>query len=103
MKTMNVNHRGPDHRTRKTWFRARRREHDPRGARPEGSQFCGTGWIAQPVRVPDSLQRLASIERAAAASRSGDPMLVLNMSIFNSGRSWHRIFNPAPLRQNIWC
>ena len=32
-----------------------------------------------------------------------DPMLVLNMSIFNSGSSWNRIFNPIPQRENIWC
>jgi hypothetical protein len=29
------------------WFRARRRWHDPRQARPQGSQFHRTGWIAQ--------------------------------------------------------
>jgi hypothetical protein len=32
-----------------------------------------------------------------------DPMLVLNMSIFNSGSSWNRIFNSIPQRENIWC
>jgi hypothetical protein len=32
-----------------------------------------------------------------------DPMLVLNMLIFNSGRSWNRIFNPVPQRENVWC
>ena len=31
-----------------------------------------------------------------------DPMLVLNMSIFNSGSSWNRIFNPVPQRENVW-
>jgi hypothetical protein len=56
------------------WLRARRRWHDPRQARPEGSQFDGTGWIAQPVNVPVSLRQLASVERAAAEWRSGDPM-----------------------------
>lgn len=30
-----------------------------------------------------------------------DPMLVLNMSIFNSGTS--RILNPVPQRENVWC
>jgi hypothetical protein len=30
-----------------------------------------------------------------------DPMLVLNMSIFNSGSSWDRIFNPMPQRENV--
>jgi hypothetical protein len=61
-------------------------------------------WFrAQRVHVPVSLRRLASVERAAAAKRSGDPMLVLNMSIFNSGSSWNRIFNPVPQRENVWC
>jgi hypothetical protein len=32
-----------------------------------------------------------------------DPMLALNMSIFNSGSSWDRIFNPIPQRENVWC
>ena len=31
-----------------------------------------------------------------------DPMLVLNMSIFNSGSGWNRIFNPVPQRENVW-
>jgi len=29
-------------------------------------------------------------------------MLVLNMSIFNSGSSWNRIFNPISQRENVW-
>jgi hypothetical protein len=32
-----------------------------------------------------------------------DPMLVLNMSIFNSDRGCNRVFNPIPQRENIWC
>lgn len=31
--------------------------------------------------------------------RSHDPMLMFNMSIFNSDRSWERIFNLAPRRE----
>ena len=84
------------------WFQRRRRSHDPREARPGGSQSRGTGWIAQPVHVPVSLRRLASVERAAAARRSGDPMLVLNMSIFNFDGGWNRVFNPIPQRENVW-
>jgi hypothetical protein len=38
-----------------------------------------------------------------ARRRWHDPMLVLNMSIFNSGSSWNRIFNPVPQRENVWC
>jgi hypothetical protein len=29
-------------------------------------------------------------------------MLVLSMSLFNSGSSWNRIFNPVPERENVW-
>jgi hypothetical protein len=32
-----------------------------------------------------------------------DPMLVLNMSIFNSGTGWNRTFNRVPQRENVWC
>jgi len=31
-----------------------------------------------------------------------DPMLVLNMSIFNFDGGWNRIFNPLPQRENVW-
>ena len=37
-----------------------------------------------------------------ARRRGHDPMLVLNISIFNSGSSWNRIFNPVPQRENVW-
>jgi len=52
--------------------------------------------------VPVSLRRFASVEWAAAARRSGDPLLVLNMSTFNFDSGWNRIFNPIPQRENIW-
>ena len=32
-----------------------------------------------------------------------DPMLVLNMSIFNSERSWEPVFNPMASRENVWA
>jgi len=31
-----------------------------------------------------------------------DPMLVLNMSIFNVDGGWNRVFNPIPQRENVW-
>jgi len=34
--------------------------------------------------------------------RQHDPMLVLNMSIFNSERSRNQIFSPLPHRENVW-
>ena len=36
------------------------------------------------------------------ACRRHDPMLVLNMSIFNSDRGWNRIFNPPLQHENVW-
>jgi len=33
--------------------------------------------------------------------RSHDPMLVFNMSIFNSGSSWQEIFRPLKARENV--
>ena len=41
--------------------------------------------------------------RFRARRRRHDPMLVLNMSIFNSGSSWNRIFVSVPQRENVWC
>ena len=35
--------------------------------------------------------------------RPHDPMLVFSMSIFNSGRSWDRIFDVIPRRENVWA
>ena len=34
--------------------------------------------------------------------RRHDAMLVLSLSIFNSGKSWDRIFSPIPQRENVW-
>jgi len=33
--------------------------------------------------------------------RNHDPMLVFNMSIFNSGSSWQEIFSPVKPRENV--
>jgi hypothetical protein len=38
-----------------------------------------------------------------ARPRRHDPLLVFNMSIFNSGNGWNRIFNALPQRENVWC
>ena len=34
--------------------------------------------------------------------RQHDPMLVLNMSIFNFEGGWSRIFNTVSQRENVW-
>jgi hypothetical protein len=64
--------------------------HDPRKARPKGSQFHRIGLIAEPIRLPASLRQLASAERAAA-DRSGDPWLVLNLQLFNFAAGWNQL------------
>jgi len=33
--------------------------------------------------------------------RTHDPMLVFNMSIFNSGSSWQEIFSPLKARETV--
>jgi hypothetical protein len=69
------------------------------------------------AHVSEQSQRDAKVKTTnpneAKVTRSGrwfrrsrrwhDPMLVLNMSTFNSGSSWNRIFNPVPQRENVWC
>jgi hypothetical protein len=52
-------------RSQKGFYRPRRR-HDPREARPEGSQFRGTGWIAQLVHRLGLTPGITLVERAAA-------------------------------------
>ena len=34
--------------------------------------------------------------------RSHDPMLVLNMTVFNSESGWNRILNRLPSHENVW-
>jgi len=37
-----------------------------------------------------------------ARRRRHDPILVFNMSIFNSGTGWGRIFNSVAVYENVW-
>ncbi len=53
-------------------------------------------------------ERKISISRKSrkllqAGRRPHDPMLVLNMSIFNFQPAWNRIFNPLKQRENVWA
>ena len=41
-----------------------------------------------------------SAVRVKKRSRRHDPMLVLNMSMFNFANGWDRIFNPLKAHQN---
>ena len=55
------------------WFQRRRRWHDPREARPEGSQFPRTGWIAQLVHTVSSVAAPHCDRTGCRRRRSGDP------------------------------
>jgi len=55
------------------WFQRRRRWHDPRKARPEGSQFPRTGWIAQLVHTVSSVAARHCDRTGCRRRRSGDP------------------------------
>jgi hypothetical protein len=88
-------------RSQKRYHRLRR-WHDPREARPEGSQFRGTGWIAQLVHRLGLTPGHHSGRTGCRRRRSGDPMLVFNMLIFNSAKVRECIFNSFPQRENVW-
>jgi len=88
-------------RSQRTSKRTRRR-HDPREARPEGSQFRGTGWIAQLVHRLGLTPGHHSGRTGCRRRRSGDPMLVFNMSLFNSAKVRECIFDSLPQRENVW-
>ena len=79
-------------------FHRPRRRRDPRQARPEGSQFQKTGWIVQLF----GLVAASRFEKTGRRRRSGDPMLVFNMSIFNSANVSQCIFKSLPQRENVW-
>jgi hypothetical protein len=80
-----------------------RRWHDPHEARPEGSQFRGPGWIAQLVHRLGLTPGHHSGRTGCRRRRSGDPMRVFNMSVFNSAKVRECIFDSLPQRENVWC
>jgi len=63
-----------------------------------------------PVKGINQMKAIRLGERKVAKSwkwfqrprAAHNPMPVLNMSIFNAGKSWQRIFNPIPQRENVW-
>lgn len=57
--------------------------------------------FASKVQQPNEYQK-KSRKWFRARRRWHDPMLVLNMSIFNSDSGWKRIFDPIPRRDNVW-
>jgi hypothetical protein len=52
---------------------------------------------------PAQSHRAKSLKWFRRQRYSHNPMLVFSMSIFNSGRSWERIFSPVPQRENVWA
>ena len=83
-------------------FHRPRRWHDPREARPEGSQFRGTGWIAQLVHRLGLAPAHHSGRTGCRRRRFGDPMLVFNMSVFNSAKVRESVFDSLSQRENVW-
>ena len=84
------------------WFHRPPGRHDPREARPEGSQFRGTGWIAQLVHRLGLTPAHHSARTGCRRRRSGDAMLVFNMSVFNSAKLRESIFDSLRQRENVW-
>jgi hypothetical protein len=52
----------------------------------------------KPPRVNSAQSRRDTLRRRR---RTHDPMLVFNMSIFNSGSSWQEIFSPLKARETV--
>ena len=57
-----------------TYAQLQREMHDPRKARPEGSQFPGTGWIAQLVHTVCSVVASRCDRTGCRKRRSGDAL-----------------------------
>lgn len=54
------------------------------------------------VRNPNQVKVTRSRHWLRRRRRQHDPMLVLNISIFNSTDGWNRVFNPVPRHENVW-
>lgn len=59
------------------------RNHDPRRARPQGSQFTELAGSSSLFNPGNYSRRVTVLERAAAARRSGDPLLTASLTAFN--------------------
>jgi hypothetical protein len=66
----------------------------------DGGRFDMLGHRRTSVKTPQ--QRFDRIRRRVSSRRGRrhDPMLVLNMSIFNFGDGWNRTFNPLKVHEN---
>jgi len=60
-------------------------------------QFLGQSAVRVKKRSAPSIQKWPKLLRR---SQRHDPMLVLNMSIFNFADGWDRIFNPLKAHEN---
>ena len=61
-------------------------------------QFLGRRQTAMIVRNRGSSRNRRQL--LSHRHRAHDPMLVFNMSVFNSGGGWDRNFNPFKVHQN---
>jgi len=63
--------------------------------RPNGRRFQFLGYGGHELRTA----RLPQLRKKRR--RGHDPMLVLNMSIFNDADGWNRIFNPVKIHEDV--
>ena len=103
MNALNRKENNPNpSRRRHGWFPSRRRRHDPREARPEGSQFHGNGWIAQLVHRLGLAPAHHSARTGCRRKRFGDPWLVFNISTFTFDGQPRSGFNRFVSHENTW-
>jgi hypothetical protein len=74
------------------------RNHDPRRARPQGSQFTELAGSSSLFNPDNYSRRLTMLERAAANRRSGDPLLAASLTTFNQPRFYVSADWMPPLR-----
>ena len=74
------------------------RNHDPRKARPQGSQFAELAGSPSLFNPGNYSRRVTVLEQAAAARRSGDPLLTASLTAFNQPRFYVSAGWMPPLR-----
>lgn len=74
------------------------RNHDPRRARPQGSQFTELAGSSSLFNQGNNSRRVIVGERAAANRRSGDPLLTASLTTFNQPRFYVAAGWMPPLR-----
>jgi len=64
----------------------------------DGSKFQLLGYRPGGMKNPSRV--LADGRRSRPQRRRHDPMLVLNISLFNFANGWDQVFNPVKAREN---